>query len=187
MEHKKKSWLSFVGLALLLFGGTTAVNAQTPRETARKALAATVLLVMEDANSQPISMGSGFFVGKGQVATNFHVVEGEARGAAKLVGQRRTYAIEGILAMDEKHDLAILQVSASGVRLLPLGDSDAVEIGETVYVAGNPEGLEGTFSDGLISGVRSGDADKRLQMTAPISPGSSGGPVLNGRSEVIGV
>ena len=73
------------------------------------------------------------------------------------------------------------------MKPLPLGDSETVRIGETVYVAGNPRGLEGTFSDGIISSIRKGYTRKRLQMTAPISPGSSGGPVLNANGEVIGV
>ena len=93
------------------------------------------------------------------------------------------------MATDEKHDLAILAVSGSSISTLSLGDSDSVSIGDVVYVVGNPEGFEGTFSDGVISGVRGSNADsgKLLQMTAPISPGSSGGPVLNARGEVIGV
>ena len=70
---------------------------------------------------------------------------------------------------------------------LSLGDSDAVQIGDKVYVAGNPQGLEGSFSDGIISAIRGGSADKFFQMTAPISQGSSGGPVVNARGEVIGV
>ena len=68
------------------------------------------------------------------------------------------------------------------------GDSDTVEIGDTVYVAGNPKGFfEGTFSDGIISAVRGNSTSKRLQMTAPVSSGSSGGPVFNSIGEVIGV
>ena len=87
-----------------------------------------------------------------------------------------------------KHDLALLSVPAnSGVPLLPLGDVDSVAIGDTVYAAGNPEGFEGTFSEGVISGIRGTDDDKRFQITAPISSGSSGGPVLNTRAEVIAV
>ena len=76
-----------------------------------------------------------------QIATNFHVIDGAAQGTAKLVGQETEYTIEGFTAKDESHDLAILQVSTSGVQPLPLGDSSAVEIGDTVYVAGNPKGL----------------------------------------------
>ncbi len=175
-------------LGLIWFWGMAVAAAETPQQIAKRALDVTVLLVMADANGQTLGVGSGFFVRTNQIATNFHVIEGAARGAAKRVGQKTEYNIEGFTAMDEKHDLAILQVSVSGVQPLPLGDSDAVEIGDTVYVAGNPKGyLEGTFSDGIISGIRGGSTDKRLQMTAPISPGSSGGPVLNGVGEVIGV
>ena len=175
-------------LGLIWFWGMAVAAAETPQQIAKRALDVTVLLVMADANGQTLGAGSGFFVRTNQIATNFHVIEGAARGAAKRVGQKTEYNIEGFTAMDEKHDLAILQVSVSGVQPLPLGDSDAVEIGDTVYVVGNPKGyFEGTFSDGIISGIRGDSTDKRLQMTAPISPGSSGGPVLNGGGEVIGV
>ena len=192
--EKKTLWLGqvlcapFIALLILLPCGIPAANAQTPQQIAKKALAATVLLVMEDASGKPLGFGSGFFVDTNLIATNFHVIEGATRGTAKLVGQETEYTIEGVTALDENHDLAILQVSSSGVQPLPLGDSDTVEIGDTVYVAGNPKGfLEGTFSDGIISGVRGSVGAKRLQMTAPISPGSSGGPVLNDNGKVIGV
>ena len=70
---------------------------------------------------------------------------------------------------------------------LSLGNSDTVQVGETVYAVGNPQGLEGTFSQGIVSSIRQVGSDKVLQITAPISPGSSGGPVLNSKGEVIGV
>ena len=110
-----------------------------------------------------------------------------ARGTAKLVGKFTTYTIEGVTATDKTNDLALLKVTAPGIKPLPLGNSTDVKIGETVYVAGNPKGLEGTFSNGIISSRRDKNTKERLQMTAPISPGSSGGPVLNSKGEVIGV
>ena len=122
-----------------------------------------------------------------QIATNLHVVEGATCGYAKLVGQKTKYDIRGISAIDKKRDLVILHVSALGKLPLPLDDSDTVLVGETVYAVGNPHGLEGTFSQGIISSVRTVGTDKLLQLTAPISPGSSGGPVLNDRGNVIGV
>lgn len=161
--------------------------AQTAQQIAKKAFESTVLLVMEDTNSQPIGLGSGFFVKPHQIATNLHVVEGAKSGYAKLIGQKTKYDIKGISAMDEKRDLVILNVSAFGKLSLPLDDSDTVLVGETVYAVGNPHGLEGTFSQGIISSVRTVGTDKLLQLTAPISPGSSGGPVLNDRGNVIGV
>ena len=195
MQLKKKSLqlgrvlcIPLMVFLILLLCGIPLANAQTPQQIAKKALAATVLLTMEDANGELLGYGSGFFVQPNQIATNFHVIDGATQGTAKRVGQEMEYIIEGITAMDKSHDLAILQVSASGVQPLPLGDSDTIEIGDTVYVAGNPKGFfEGTFSDGIISAVRGNSTNKRLQMTAPVSSGSSGGPVLNSTGEVIGV
>ena len=163
------------------------VNAQTPQQIAQKAFRSTVLLVMEDKNGQPLSLGSGFFVGQGQIATNFHVVEGATRGYAKLVGKKTKFNIKGYTALDEKRDLIILKVPAFGTQTIALGNSDLVQVGEKVYAVGNPRGLEGTFSDGIISSIRPVGSDKLIQLTAPLSPGSSGGPVLNRKGEVIGV
>ena len=159
----------------------------TAVQLAEKTLAATVFLEMAHVNGQPLGFGSGFFVQHDQIATNFHVIAGASRGTAKLVGKPATYAIEGITASDVENDLAILKVSDSNVQPLPLGDSDAVQLGDTVYVSGNPKESEGTFSDGTISGPREIGNQTLLQMTAPISPGNSGGPVLNEKGEVIGL
>ena len=142
---------------------------------------------MEDTNGQPLSLGSGFFVRDGEIASNLHVVEGAASGYAKLVGQKAKYEIEGVTAVDPARDLVILRISGSRASALTLDSSDAVQVGEPVYAVGNPQGLEGTFSQGIVSSIREVGTDKLLQITAPISPGSSGGPVLNGKGRVIGV
>ena len=180
---------AIVVLLLLLWTINTA-PAQTTlsaEDIAQKALAATVYLEMQDKNGKTLGIGSGFFVKSNLIATNYHVIEGAAKGTAKLVGKYTTYNIEGVTATDKINDLVLLKVTAYGIKPLSLGDSDTVRIGETVYVSGNPKGLEGTFSDGIISSRRDRYTKERLQMTAPISPGSSGGPVLNRKGEVIGV
>jgi len=187
MEQTKRTSLSLLCLALPLFIGASAARAQTAQDIAKKAFGSTVLLVMEDANGQPLSLGSGFFVREGEIASNLHVVEGAARGYAKLVGQKAKYDIEGITAVDPERDLVVLKISATGSPALSLGSSEAVQVGDNVYAVGNPQGLEGTFSQGIVSSIREVGTDKLLQITAPISPGSSGGPVLNGKGEVIGV
>ena len=174
-------------MAVLLLCITTTAPAQTAEQIAEKALAATVYLEMKNSTGTTLGFGSGFFVRENLIATNYHVIEGAAQGTAKLVGKYTTYNIEGITATDQTNDLAILKVNAYGIKPLPLGNSDNVRIGATVYVAGNPKGLEGTFSDGIISSRRDRYTQERLQMTAPISPGSSGGPVLNRKGEIIGV
>ena len=175
-----------MALALFLRCGIPAVNAQTAQQIAQNAFDSTVLLVMKDANGQPIGLGSGFFVLPSQIATNLHVVEGATRGYAKLVGRKTKHMVEGITAIDAKRDLVILKVSILDAQTLPVGDSNAVQVGDPVHAVGNPRGLEGTFSQGIISSVREVESDKLIQLTAPISPGSSGGPVLNSRGNVIG-
>ena len=190
MKHQNKLlWqlLRIIPVIVLVFCRISTVSAQTAPEIAEKALAATVYLEMQDSNGLPLGFGSGFFVRDNLIATNYHVIEGAARGTAKLVGQFSTYTIEGVTATDKTNDLALLKVTVSGIKPLPLGNSNDVKIGETVYVAGNPRGLEGTFSNGIISSRRDPYTKERLQMTAPISPGSSGGPVLNSKGEVIGI
>ena len=176
-----------ITVAVLLLCITATAPAQTAEQIAEKALAATVYLEMKDSTGKTLGFGSGFFVRENLIATNYHVIEGATQGTVKLVSKYTTYTIEGFTATDKINDLALLKVTAYGIRPLPLGNSDDVKIGATVYVAGNPKGLEGTFSDGIISSKRGGYAKERLQMTAPISPGSSGGPVLNRKGEVIGV
>jgi S1-C subfamily serine protease len=145
------------------------------------------LLATEDANGQALSLGSGFVVGEGIIATNLHVIEGANSGYAKLVGQKDKLDISGIIGIDRTHDLVLLSVKEARAPALPFGESGAVAVGDGVFVVGNPYGLEGTFSEGIVSGLRSLGRDSLLQITAPISPGSSGGPVLNSRGEVIGV
>lgn len=178
---------TIVVLVFLLYLSSLA-SAQYVPALAQKVLAATVSLEMLDKNGDTLGQGSAFFVRSNLIATNFHVVDKAVRGRAKLVNTGKTYPIKGVIATDENNDLALIKVEGHASTSLRLGDSDAVRIGETVYVAGNPMGLEGTFSDGIISGRRESSTIKELlQMTAPISPGSSGGPVVNRKGEVIGV
>lgn len=187
VQRTATKWIKSLWVVALMLLGTNVAHAETTQEIAKRAFRSTVLLVMEDANGQPLSLGSGFIVREGQIATNLHVVEGAAKGYAKRVGQKTKYNIEGITAVDLKRDLVILKLSTPSVQPLSLGNSDAVQVGESVYAVGNPQGLEGTFSQGIVSGIRDIDTDKLLQITAPLSPGSSGGPVLNTQGEVIGV
>ena len=168
----------------------TVAQLQTPEQIAKTALASTVLIVMVDADGDPISTGSGFVLEGDRVVTNLHVVEGVLRGYVKRVGRySRQHRITGIIAMDRDQDLAVLSVVGIDAPPLRLAYHRKVSVGERVYVAGNPIGfLEGTFSDGLVSGIRDLDVDRQwLQISAPISEGSSGGPVLNRQGEVIGI
>lgn len=168
----------------------------TAQEISEKALPSTVILETVDANGQQLGYGSGFFVQDDLIATNLHVVEGADQASAKVVHQNTRHGIEGYTAIDVETDLVILKVSDTGKvvdkPILPLGDSANLKQGDTIYAVGNPAGFEGTISNGIISGVRPlnparGLFHEHIQITAPISPGSSGGAVINQNGEVIGV
>lgn len=163
------------------------LEAETAREIAHKTLPSVVLLLTEDANGQMLSLGSGFFVKENIIVTNFHVIKGAHKGYVKPIGQKTKYLIDGIVGIDNNRDLAILAVTGLKGKLLHIEDSSKMMVGDEVFVAGNPLGLEGTFSQGIISGIRKIGNDSIFQITAPISPGSSGGPVLNSQGKIIGV
>lgn len=175
-------WL-IVGV-LGLDGGT---EAKESRDIAKQVFPSVVMLVMEDNSAQPLSLGSGFFVREDIVVTNLHVVEGAAGGYAKIIGEKQKYKIDGYVAIDNKMDLVLLKINDVNAPAIALGDSSKIGVGDEIYAVGNPKGLEGTFSKGIISAIRKIEEDTLLQITAPISPGSSGGPILNSEGDVIGI
>lgn len=97
------------------------------------------------------------------------------------------YPVTGFTYSDAQRDLCIFKINATNLPTIPLGDSRALRIGERLYCIGNPLGLEYSFSDGLLSGIRDLNNIKYLQFTAPISPGNSGGPLLNPQGEAVGI
>jgi S1-C subfamily serine protease len=147
-----------------------------------------LLLVTTDKQDKPLALGSGFLLSEdGLVATNYHVIKGADKFIAKS-DAGRTFRILGILATDPEHDLTILKIDAHRLPFLRLGSSSSVRAGSKIAVIGSPLGLEGSLSDGIVSAVRDLDDHSRLlQITAPISHGSSGSPVVNGAGQVVGV
>jgi len=132
-------------------------------------------------------LGTGFVVKKqGWIATNLHVIVG-ARELVVATPDRHEYPVVDVLAVDKERDLALLRVDAD-LSALVLGDSDLVRAGDSVVAIGHPLGFEDTVSNGLVSAVRVIDPTMTLlQISAPIAPGSSGGPLFSDRGEVIGV
>lgn len=185
----KLGWYGKVVLTLicLCFVASGYAAVQTVREIAERSFPSVVMLLMEDANNQPTALASGFFVRENIIATSLHVVRGSTQGYIKRVGEEAKYDIIGIVGVDSEMDLVLLEIDNAKGQPLPFGNSQQVAVGDTVYAIGNPQGLEGTFSQGIISGVRNFNAKYILQITAAISPGSSGGPVLNSEGRVIGV
>ncbi len=141
-----------------------------------------------DVKGAQISRGSGFFISKNLIITNRHVIEKSNRVVVQLVNGKK-YTANGIVAIDGEGDLAVLHVDVPAENAIPLIISpDAPQEGESILVIGNPYGLEGSVSNGIVSAVREFPGyGKIIQITAPISPGSSGSPVVNLRGQVIGV
>jgi hypothetical protein len=142
---------------------------------------------MSRGDSDQVIYGSGFFVRPDVVATNYHVVKDGIQGYVKLVGQEIKLEIAGLAGLDRSNDLALLKLRRSAGAPLKVVNNVGIGVGDQIFVVGNPKGLEGTFSAGLVSSIRKEGSDSLLQITAPISPGSSGGPVLNDQGEVVGV
>ncbi len=137
--------------------------------------------------------GSGFILDKaGHVLTNYHVVEGANRGIEVMLSNKHRYAAK-VVGTDKVHDLALLQIEAPGLQPVTLADSTDLSVGQKVYAIGNPFGLSGTMTRGIISSIRSirgsegAPIEDAIQTDAAINPGNSGGPLLNSRGEVIGI
>lgn len=135
--------------------------------------------------------GSGVVVAQdGRIVTNYHVVE-QARSITVRFSNGTTRPAE-VLRTDQANDLAVIQVQLpAGSIVAPLGNSDAVQVGETVVAIGNPYGLEQTVTQGIVSAMHRDraayGAQNLIQTDAPINPGNSGGPLLNANGEVIGI
>ncbi|RTZ06827.1 S1C family serine protease [Flavobacterium sp. GSP6] len=174
-------------LILIVLFCTSFAFGQSATEIAKNAIQSTVSIVALDNTSQPLGFGSGFIIEDELIATNVHVIEGSSSAYVLVNGQEKKYKIDGYLSIDKANDLVILKVSGLKQKSMTLNQGNIPEIGEKIYAIGNPKGFNGTFSEGIISGIRNFDKNQVLQITAPISPGSSGGPVLNLKGEVVGV
>jgi len=137
--------------------------------------------------------GSGFILDKaGHVLTNYHVVQGANRGIKVQLSNKRNYDAK-VIGKDAVHDLALLQIDAPNLEPVTLADSRDLAVGQKVYAIGNPFGLNGTMTRGIISSIRTiggsegSPIEDAIQTDAAINPGNSGGPLLNSRGEVIGI
>ena len=148
-----------------------------------------VTILTYDKNGKGLMQGSGFFIRKdGDIITNRHVLQGASSADVKTA-QGRMYPVTRVVAEDKEGDLILVSVDIPPDAVYPLSVSASIpEVGERVLVIGSPLGLEKTVSDGIVSAVREiPQFGKIIQITAPISPGSSGSPVVNMKGEAIGV
>jgi S1-C subfamily serine protease len=147
-----------------------------------------VLIEIYNAGGEVSGAGSGFLVSAdGKILTNYHVVHHAKRVTVKLAN-KDAYDDVQVLDVDKRRDIALLTIKVVGLPYVTLGKSGAVEIGDKVFSLTNPLGLlQNTLSEGIVSGVREGDGYRYFQISAPISHGSSGGPIFNTSGEVIGI
>src|SRR2546430_6828661 len=136
--------------------------------------------------------GSGFIIDKdGHVLTNYHVIA-DARQVEVTLHNRKKYRAT-VVGTDRSHDLAVIQIKAPDLTPMVLGESKNLQVGQKVYAIGNPFGLAGTLTNGIVSSIRSVqepngiNIDEAIQTDAAINPGNSGGPLLNSHGEVIGI
>jgi S1-C subfamily serine protease len=136
--------------------------------------------------------GSGFVIDKdGHILTNYHVVA-DARQVEVTLHNRKKYKAT-VVGTDPAHDLAVIQIKAPDLIPAVLGDSRNLQVGQKVYAIGNPFGLAGTMTRGIVSSIRpvrepnGATIDEAIQTDAAINPGNSGGPLMNWHGEVIGI
>jgi S1-C subfamily serine protease len=136
--------------------------------------------------------GSGFIIDKeGHILTNYHVIANAREVEVTLFNKKKYKAT--VIGRDRAHDLAVIKIAAPNLTPATLGDSKALVVGQNVYAIGNPFGLSGTMTRGIISSLRpirtpqGSEIDEAIQTDAAINPGNSGGPLLNAHAEVIGI
>lgn len=146
------------------------------------------VMLIHSASKTSEAIGTGYVLSQdGLIATNFHVIEGADKLSAKS-NTGGSYPVTSILATDKKRDIAILKIEAQNLQFVELFDSDRAKPGMKIAVIGNPKGLESSISEGIVSALREvPDYGKVLQISAAISPGSSGSPVFEASGKVIGM
>ena len=131
-------------------------------------------------------LGSGFFIDSNIIVTNYHVIEGATTAAVVLNNSDKKQTVLGYLAVDKINDLVLLQINYRNKTFLKI-ENQIPRPGEKVFAIGSPVGLDKTISEGIISGMRDFESKTLLQITAPISHGSSGCPILNENNRLVGV
>jgi tetratricopeptide (TPR) repeat protein len=175
--------------AVAIFVCVLATQAQDQLpELVRRIKPSAVAIETFDIRGEKLSRGSGFFIDTDRVVTNRHVIDGAYRAEVHSLSGN-SYQVKNVLAVDAEGDIALLRIDAPANVVRPLSlDRTSPQEGESIVVIGNPFGLEGSVTNGIVSAVRDIPGFGRIiQITAPISPGSSGSPVVNMQGQVIGV
>jgi hypothetical protein len=167
---------------------TSASNMSMPIEGLVQIASPAIVMITTVSNSGG-ALGSGFLISSdGTIVTNYHVIKGAEGLGVKFAQEKELITNVSVLKIDAVRDIALIKINTPvNATPLSLGDSDQVVIGERVVAIGNPQGLQNTVSDGLVSAVRDTSGLKQIQISVPISHGSSGGALINMRGQVIGI
>lgn len=186
----KKQLVTIWLVVILIAGGQCPIFAEVNIPVlVKKVQPSTVIVLCYDEKGDVIGQATGFFLNNnGEIITNRHVVKGSNYTKVKTM-DGGIYPVKHILAIDRTGDLVRLSLDEMPKKIVPLQLNFSIpEVGEKVIVIGNPMGLEYTVSEGIVSAVRDVETfGKIIQISASISPGSSGSPVLNMKGEVIGI
>jgi S1-C subfamily serine protease len=176
-----------VVMALLCLAQGIASGESPVSQIAEKHVLSVVTIVALGKDGEPVSSGSGFFLDRqGLIATSHHVLAGHSRAIIRTFNGDEGEIIE-VTHDDPSLDLTIARTSLRASVPLTLGDSNKVRVNERVVTIGTALGNQHFYSTGSVSAMRNAGDIQLLQITAPITPGTSGGPVLNQRGEVIGI
>lgn len=160
-------------------------NELTASDIYQKSKDGIAIVIAYDDDGIPLSQGTGFFIENNKLITNFHVIENSKSIRVKLIDGEKFLKKADVKLSSKKYDLAIVETEIINNHL-SLDTISEPKIGSKIFTIGNPRGLTGTISEGIISAKRKNDYDL-IQITAPISPGNSGGPLINERGNVIGI
>ncbi|MFN2529712.1 MAG: tetratricopeptide repeat protein [Pyrinomonadaceae bacterium] len=188
MKVSSNRWKLISTATVLLAAFIFAKGQDILPELVRRIKPSAVAIETFDSHGEKLSRGSGFFIDVDRIVTNRHVIEGAFRAEIHS-SNGGVYPVKGVVAIDAEGDIALLKIDppTTGVRALAL-DKTSPQEGESIVVIGNPLGLEGSVTNGIVSAVRDIPTFGRIiQITAPISAGSSGSPVVNMHGQVIGI
>jgi len=199
LRHRRRPFAALFSWSLItalcaapIASAAPAGSTPSIQELYRRASPAVVFITQVDAAGKITSLASGFIVSPaGVIVTNHHVIDPD-QGAVHIrvkVPRGDVFTDVRVIYAEQRRDFAVISIKATGLPSLPVADSDKVEVGDRVIAIGNPKGLELTLTDGIVESVRLDPQNgyRFIQHQAPISPGSSGGPLLNMKGEVIGI
>jgi serine protease Do len=158
----------------------------TPSQIFSRSRGSVVVIIAADQTNKNEALGSGFIVSNNRIVTNHHVLEGMSQ-AVIVFSDGSVKSVSSVIADSAEQDLIVVTTQTGNRQPLPFGGELALQQGDSVYALGAPKGLELSFTIGIVSSFRKSNSQFLIQTTAPIAPGSSGGPLFNQAGKVVGV